>query len=191
MIKTQQPANDLLVKSKMNISKKTNITGKSKQRKSQVPSTITQQKTAQLEKEKIAKDALPVKKAPAIRKKTIPKTKLVKADKSGSFNTEPEYLSYYESLRQAIKNTALESYKWYNGDGEVYLSFIIQKDGILKELTIDKQNSTRDIYLLQVARNSISGAAPFEPFPPELGQDSISFSVVISFRPGKMEFGSR
>jgi TonB family protein len=92
----------------------------------------------------------------------------------------PTYISYYQIVREKIKRAAYQNYN--RGEtGEVFLSFIISKDGELKDVRVLEEKSSSQAYLQQIALRSIKNASPFPPFPKELDYPRLSFNVIISF----------
>ena len=91
----------------------------------------------------------------------------------------PAYKSYYQTIRERIRN-AYVNYLRY-GEGEVYLSFVLSSDGSLKDIKIFDDRSTNDAYLRDTALKSINDSAPFPSFPKSLGYPELSFNVIISF----------
>lgn len=93
----------------------------------------------------------------------------------------PSYINYYQIVREKIRRTAYQNYGRAEV-GEVYLSFIIAKDGYLKETQVIEEKSSPNSYLKEVASRSINDASPFPAFPKELlDYPQLSFNVVISF----------
>lgn len=92
----------------------------------------------------------------------------------------PVYLNYYQIIREKIKQAA---YRNYNRlvNGEVYLSFIVLRNGQLKELKINEERMPTHSYLKGVAEESILDASPFPEFPKDLDYPELSFNVIISF----------
>lgn len=92
----------------------------------------------------------------------------------------PSYISYYQIVREKIRRSAYQNYT-RTETGEVYLSFIISDDGLLKETRVVEEKSTNAPYLKETALRSIKDASPFPNFPKELDYPQLSFNVVISF----------
>jgi outer membrane biosynthesis protein TonB len=93
----------------------------------------------------------------------------------------PSYANYYSLVRGRIKQRAYFNYSEYYA-GEVYLTFILTKDGTLKELQILEQRTTGGQYLRTIGLKSVKEAVPFPPFPKELNYPELTFNVVISFQ---------
>jgi len=96
--------------------------------------------------------------------------------------TSPQYVNYYEQIRNKIKNRA---YFYVNDPdfavGEVYLSFVLMSNGELKQIRINDQRSHATPYLRGVGLRTIQEASPFPPFPAGLKYPELSFNVVIAF----------
>jgi len=125
-------------------------------------------------KENFVKPNLPKTDVIAVKKKiTLPALDLDKIN-------NPNYLSYYQVVREKIRRSA---YQYYNRTetGQIYLSFIISCDGILRELRLIEEKSSQNPYLREIALKSIQSASPFPNFPKELDYPQLSFNVIISF----------
>ncbi|MFC1703428.1 energy transducer TonB [Candidatus Omnitrophota bacterium] len=92
----------------------------------------------------------------------------------------PAYLTYYQIIRERIRDLAYLHYVRYQ-EGEVFLSFVLSSHGSLKDIRIFDDKSTNDAYLRDVALKSIKDATPFPSFPKELEYPELSFNVIISF----------
>jgi len=92
----------------------------------------------------------------------------------------PSYISYYQIVREKIKRAAYRNYT-RTETGEVYLSFVITTDGLLKETRLNETRSSPSQYLRDTALRSINDALPFPSFPKELDYPQLSFNVAISF----------
>lgn len=110
----------------------------------------------------------------AIKKKiTIPPIEINKIN-------NPAYINYYQVVREKIRRAAYHNYLRIE-IGEVYLSFVVSHDGLVKEMRLNEDKSSPNLYLHQTALNSIKDASPFPGFPKELDYPQLSFNVVISF----------
>ncbi|MBL8012426.1 MAG: hypothetical protein JNN05_01125 [Candidatus Omnitrophica bacterium] len=112
----------------------------------------------------------------AMAKKTV----YVPAVQSEKINN-PNYANYYSLVRARIKQRAYFNYS-DNYIGEVYLTFILTNDGVLKELQILENRTTAQQFLRTIGLKSVKEAAPFPPFPKELNYPELTFNVVISFQ---------
>jgi outer membrane biosynthesis protein TonB len=93
----------------------------------------------------------------------------------------PSYQSYYALVRARIKQRAYFNYAEYYA-GEVYLTFILNSDGSLKDLKIIEEKSSGGPYLRTIGLKSIKEATPFPQFPKALKYPELTFNVVISFQ---------
>jgi len=109
------------------------------------------------------------------RKITIP---LLKSEKI----TNPKYLSYNQNIRQMIKQRA---YTYIDHPdfkaGEVFLTFIVQSDGTLKDIHILDDRTKANVYLRKIGIRSVKEANPFPAFPKDINYPELTFNVVISF----------
>ena len=109
------------------------------------------------------------------RKITVP---LLKAEKI----TNANYLSYNQSIREKIREKA---YQYVNhpdfANGEVYLTFVLQSNGILKATKVIEGKTSANVYLKEIGLKSIEESSPFAPFPKELNFPELTFNVIISF----------
>jgi TonB family protein len=110
----------------------------------------------------------------AVKKKiTLPPINMSKIN-------SPSYISYYQIVREKIRRAAYQNYTQAEV-GEVYLSFIVSKEGYLKEVRLAADKPVVNPYLRETALKSVKDAAPFPNFPPALDYPQLSFNVVISF----------
>lgn len=107
------------------------------------------------------------------KKITLPAVDMLKVD-------NPSYISYYQIVREKIRRAAYKSYT-RSETGEVYATFIISSDGILKNAQLINEKSSGGSYLKGIALSSIKAASPFPNFPKELDYEELSFNVAISF----------
>ncbi len=96
--------------------------------------------------------------------------------------TNPNYVGYNDRIRDKIRNRAY----FYIDDpqfqaGEVYLTFVVNADGSLKDLQIIGERTRANDYLRSVGLRSVKESSPFPPFPSDLTYPELSFNVVISF----------
>ncbi|MFH0738669.1 MAG: TonB family protein [Candidatus Omnitrophota bacterium] len=92
----------------------------------------------------------------------------------------PSYINYYQIVREKIRRSAYQHYAKAEV-GEVYLSFIVNKEGFLRDVRLIEAKSSPNTYLKEVALKSIQNSSPFPAFPRELDYPQLSFNVVISF----------
>ena len=93
-----------------------------------------------------------------------------------------DYIDYYQLIRERIRSRLKDSYRYYNREGDVYLSFTITPNGSLLNYSIDKSRSTQDDILLQITGNSLKAVSPFPALPRSLSMPKMSFSIAISFK---------
>lgn len=94
---------------------------------------------------------------------------------------EKVYLEYYKVVREEIRRFVTESSPRFIACGEICLYFVLSSDGKLEEINVIEERSTQNQQLKKIAARSVQGAAPFSPFPENLGEKQLSFNVVISF----------
>jgi TonB family protein len=92
----------------------------------------------------------------------------------------PSYVSYYQFVREKIRRSAYSNYS-RSETGEVYLSFVIYANGVLRDAQLIEEKSSVSYYLRETALRSIRDASPFPAFPKELDYSQLSFNVIISF----------
>lgn len=97
----------------------------------------------------------------AIKKKiTLPEIDAIKID-------NPSYISYYQIVREKIRRSAYQNYS-RNETGEVYLSFVISRDGYIRGINLVESRTNAGNYLKGIASRSMKEASPFPNFPKEL-----------------------
>lgn len=114
---------------------------------------------------------------------TVSKKKQTEEKKSGmeKLSKDPVYLTYTQTLHQKIRQIALKNCPKKFADGVVFVTFILNSNGEIKEVEIAEDKSSGEVILKEVARNSIQEAAPFPKFPESFNQAQITFNVIISF----------
>ncbi len=92
----------------------------------------------------------------------------------------PPYMNYYNMIRERIRANA---YKYYTCQekGEVFLSFVVNSDGQLGGIYLNKNFSSKN-KLVKIAFKSIKEASPFPPFPEELKFSKLQFNISIYFK---------
>jgi hypothetical protein len=95
----------------------------------------------------------------------------------------PLYVSYYQIVRNRIKDRAYSNYvnSGKFDAGEVYLAFMLDSSGALKEIHVTEERTRANQHLRQVSIRSIQESSSFPPFPQELNYPELSFNVVISY----------
>ena len=128
----------------------------------------------------------------ASQKKATPKdsgiTKADVRDKDERYVEEKElrqledYIQYYELIRQEIKQKIDKNYTARGKEGRVEIVFTLNRFGVLRNIDVDEENITENLYLRSVALKSVKVAAPFPAFPSSLGRKELTFSIAIIFR---------
>ncbi len=96
--------------------------------------------------------------------------------------TNIKYLTYNQNIREKIKQKAYEYIDHPDfKEGEVYLTFILEASGILKEVQIIEGKTTANAYLRKIGLRCIRESSPFPPFPRDLDYPELTFNVIISF----------
>lgn len=98
--------------------------------------------------------------------------------------TNPKYLSYTDTIRQKIRQTAQRFYNSLDTKykGKVYLAFVISRDGSLKDVRIIEARTQANDQLRQLALRSFRESSPFTPFPKDLDYPELSFNVELGFQ---------
>lgn len=110
----------------------------------------------------------------AIKKKiTLPPVDMNKID-------SPSYIGYYQVVREKIRRSAYQNYA-NTETGEVFMAFVISREGSLKDVKIIDEKSSPYKYLRETAIKSVQDASPFPNFPKELDYPQLSFNGIISF----------
>jgi TonB family protein len=92
----------------------------------------------------------------------------------------PNYIGYYQIVREKIKRCAYQNYTGQE-TGEVTMLFLVASDGTLQELQLVEDKSSNSGSLRQIALNSVRDASPFPVFPKELDYPQLSFNLAITF----------
>ncbi|UCG35494.1 MAG: TonB family protein [Candidatus Omnitrophota bacterium] len=93
----------------------------------------------------------------------------------------PAYMDYYRFIREKIRETAFSCYT-SRAQGEVFVSFVILSNGQIETLSMGRE-SDAESSLQKIAIQSVKGAAPFPPFPPELKDyERLHFNISIYFK---------
>lgn len=110
------------------------------------------------------------------RRITVP---LLKSEKI----TNPKYLSYNDTIRQKIRQRAFNYVEHPDFKaGEVYLTFILGREGNIKDIKIINDKTRANDYLRNVGLRSVKESSPFPVFPKDLNYAELTFNVVISFQ---------
>lgn len=96
---------------------------------------------------------------------------------NSKLKSNPSYMSYYKGLRSKLN---VICHKNYTGSdrGEVFVSFVLSRDGRLETVKGDGANKE----LVEVAVKSVEESFPFMPFPPDLEGESYQFDISIYFK---------
>lgn len=144
-------------------------------KKEDLPSPISKDAASFLKKLQLNKgNQTVIKQIHPQKKITLPEVKSENKIKN------PKYNNYYQTVREKIRRHAYDNYLRYE-TGEVYLVFVVLKDGSLKEAKIVEEKSSAANYLKEVALKSVSEASPYPVFPEGLSYPELSFNVIISF----------
>ena len=101
--------------------------------------------------------------------------------------TNPKYLTYNDDMRDTIsRNIKQRAYAYVNHPdfevGEVYLTFVLASEGMLKDVKIIEGKTFANDYLREVALRSIKESNPFPPFPKGFDYPEFTFNLLISFQ---------
>ncbi len=89
--------------------------------------------------------------------------------------------NYYLKVREMIKSALEKNGKQFTKEGEVYIKFVISRNGDLRDLALYK-TSTKDISSLEViAIKGIKDASPFPTFAGEIDKKELPFKIPIRF----------
>ncbi|MFC1480089.1 energy transducer TonB [Candidatus Omnitrophota bacterium] len=111
-----------------------------------------------------------------ISKKPVSKKK--KTVSSGESGTEETYLRYYNIIRERIR-TRLRISKYRQEEGTLNVWFTVAADGRLVRINKIISDFSPDVKTAVI--RAVRGAHPFLPFPEELGECPITFSLIIKF----------
>lgn len=102
--------------------------------------------------------------------------------KETGIRSSRDYINYYGYLKSRIKERLQGNYRFYKGEGDVYLSFILSAQGALLSYDIDRSRSTTDEVLLHITGTSLKAVAPFAPLPKTISAPKMSFAITVSFK---------
>lgn len=89
--------------------------------------------------------------------------------------------NYFLKVRDKIKSILEKNAKSFMREGDVYVRFIINRDGVLKNLTLYKSTG-KDVRPLEtIAIESIKQASPFPPFDVKMKEAELPFNLPIRF----------
>ena len=95
-------------------------------------------------------------------------------------NQSPSYLAHSQIVREKIKRALYQNYNRME-EGQVFITFVLTRQGRLKNVRLIDKKSSSNSYLRKIALESVKDASPFPGFPEELDYKQLSFNVVISF----------
>jgi len=143
-----------------------------------------------IEREQIfkSKQDIPVNKSPEFSRPSLNASSPIAIKKKVSLPPmdmakikNPSYITYYQIVREKIRRSAYQNYT-HNETGEVYVSFIISNDGLIRNARLVEEKTTANDYLKDIALKSVREASPFPNFPKELDYQQLSFNIIISFQ---------
>jgi len=99
----------------------------------------------------------------------------------------PQFITYNEDMRDVIRrNIKKKAYSYVNHPdfetGEVYLTFVLDSNGVLKRVKIINDKTFANDYLREVALRSIKESSPFPKFPKGFDYPEFTFNLLISFQ---------
>ena len=107
--------------------------------------------------------------------------------------TNPQYLSYEESLRKSIEKSIeknLESRLYNHVDnprfdsGKVYVTFVLLDSGHLRDIQIRGDKTLANAYLQDISLRTVKEAGPFPPFPKGFNYPEFTFNIMIIYNKG-------
>ena len=129
----------------------------------------------------------PVIKIPAPLPKGQVKTDNALIRESGELLQDPKkgkvFAGYFGQIKEKIGKTIRRRYsEELAGRGDVSLVFVLRADGSLEDVAVRKQERPPEIIAEDFAVQCVRNAAPFKPFPKELGLiKKIYFNVTLLF----------
>jgi TonB family protein len=99
---------------------------------------------------------------------------------------DPAYLNYRQIIRNKIQDKVYyysEQYFYfdYPRQGKIFVSFTLNPEGELINLSIIEDKSTPDNILKKIVATSIEKASPFQKIPKDLKYGNHSFNLEVSF----------
>jgi len=138
--------------------------------------------------EQLKQDALLNRAKAALQKPTLPKTQLLSRNdiklslSETSKSQNPVYLNYQNFIRETLRRYLYNKYSNIPERGEVYLTFILNSDGAVKEAQVIDAKSNGSTELKGIVLDSLYGVSPFPPLPETLNTPILSFSVTVHFK---------
>ena len=91
------------------------------------------------------------------------------------------YMDYYDIIRERIRYALFKMYSGGYNKGQVHLQFTLGSDGSLRGAGILEAKSMESKELKNLTLRALKKSLPFPPFPAELNDPEINFTVVISY----------
>ena len=110
------------------------------------------------------------------------KIKREAAKKEARIKSSRDYINYYDILKDRMRARLQQNYRFYKGEGDVYLSFALSARGELLAYDIDRSRSSKDEVLLQITKASLKAVSPFPPLPKAISSPKMSFNITIEFK---------
>ena len=117
----------------------------------------------------------------AKKKAAVPESQEI-VRKQAKIRSTKDYLSYYQLIRERIRQRLKSHYGRQHKEGEVRLEFLLRADGSLLAADVDRAVSTHDAGLIDIAGRSLAEAAPFPPFPKAVDLPRMSFDLTVVFK---------
>jgi TonB family protein len=109
---------------------------------------------------------------------------LVSADeKESTDDPSPWIVAYFSRIQLEVEKGWLYPVKAIERKeaGQVTVRMVISRAGGLLDVSIDRSSSIEE--LDEAAKDAVKKAAPFDPFPPSLEQDSVAIKLNFSYLP--------
>ena len=100
----------------------------------------------------------------------------------GESTDQNEYATYYQLIREKIKDRLKNNYRYGYKEGDVDILFTLNPDGSLTKLEVNRDSSTKYGDLVDIVALSAKQASPFPPFPKALPRSPMSFNIKVSFK---------
>lgn len=104
------------------------------------------------------------------------------AKKQAQIRSSKDYINYFQSLREKIRQKLRANYTNFNKEGDISLTFVLTSSGSLSAIEINDAASTPDKELRGIAIDSLKEASPFPGFPKALPYPRMSFNLDVSFK---------
>jgi TonB family protein len=151
-------------------------------RKANVQAAAKETKRIELSKDvaqKTAAKKTEAKKAPC---KISPAKSRIAQKTEAKIKATKDYVSYYQLIREKIRNRLKDNHRTYYREGDVRLIFTLKSDGSLASVEVDELGSVNNQTLFDIAVRSVREAAPFPPFPKALSLPKMSFDLMVTFK---------